>query len=127
MCKNLIYFSINETYLECLKYNLKLIEKIKDCFDVCCIIPENINSQIIGVKKFISNNMDLHCSRFLISKWEEYENYDNFLYLDADAILLKSPNKIFETINSNPHQIHGVKERENISNIKDAFLDLQMM
>ena len=122
MNKNVIYFSINKNYLECLTYNLNCLKKITKNYDICCIIPQELNLQLTEIKKHcLLDVFDLYSSRFLIYKWEEFNRYDNFLYLDADAILLKSPDEIFKIIESQPDFIHGVKEKHDISCLKDPF------
>jgi lipopolysaccharide biosynthesis glycosyltransferase len=122
MNKNLLYFSIDKNYIELLKYNLDLLKNKLENFDICCIIPQDLNFYIPDVKKYIIyDNFNLHSSRFLITSWEDYEKYENFLYLDADALVLKSIGKIFELIQINPDFIHGVKELNDISSTKDPF------
>lgn len=123
MNKNLIYFSVNERYIECLNFNLTLIKKITPgCFDVCCIIPKGLDGIAHKIHTFgLPEPFNLHSSRFSIVQWENFENYNNFLYLDADAVLVKSPNMIFDVIERQPEFIHGVKEKENISDVTDSF------
>jgi hypothetical protein len=120
MNKNLLYFSIDKNYIECLLFNLDLLNKHQNNFDICLISPfkiekkYNINHILYDYNKFFS--------KLDILNYENYENYENFLYLDADAFVIKNINIIFDKIDSNKNNLHGVRELFDINrNINDYF------
>jgi hypothetical protein len=123
MKKNLLYFSIDINYIDCLNFNLKLLNKYQDFFDICLILPENIKKYY--KEEYITHiikNYDKFYTKIEILNYENYENYENFLYLDSDAFVVDNICEIFETINSDKKHIHGVKEKLDINkNINDYY------
>jgi hypothetical protein len=116
--KNLLYYIVNDNYKSILQYNLSYLRKhLKDTnIDVCCIVPEN--SSIIREQHLYSlneiyeiNPFDYrYTAKFLIGEWPKHELYENFLYLDTDAIPVKDVSLLFEEINNSPDFLHGVIE-----------------
>ena len=116
--KNIVYYAFDKAYLNCFKQNLNLLRKYNPNIDVCCIIPENYE---LDVKKFIVKDLNLkYKAKYSIVEWEKFDDYDNFLYLDSDAFVIKPLDDIFSFIYNNPFFIHGVKEKNSI-NISDRF------
>jgi len=117
--KNLVYYAFDESYLECFKHNLKLLRKYNPEIDVCCITPVEFN---LDAESFICPEFDpFYTAKYSIVNWKLFDHYDNFLYLDSDAFVIKPLSNVFDTINSNKNFIHGVRERFSI-NEKDRFM-----
>jgi len=116
--KNLIYFIVNDNYKSILQYTLSSLRKhIKDTnIDVCCIVPENnsiTNERYLYALDEIYeiNPFDYrYTAKFLIGEWPKHELYENFLYLDTDAIPVKDVSTVFQEINNSPDFVHGVIE-----------------
>ena len=117
--KNIVYYAFDEHYLECFKYNLKILRRNNPSIHVCCITPVKFD---LDVEFFIPEHFDVrHTAKYEIVNWEHFEEYDNFLYLDSDAISIKSLETIFNEINENKNLIHGVKEQNEMINADHPF------
>jgi lipopolysaccharide biosynthesis glycosyltransferase len=117
--KPLVYYAFDESYLECFKHNLKLLRKYNPEIDVCCITPLDFN---LDVESFICPEFDpFYTAKYSIVNWKFFDRYDNFLYLDSDAFVIKPLSDVFDTIASNKSCIHGVRDRLSI-NEKNKFV-----
>jgi lipopolysaccharide biosynthesis glycosyltransferase len=116
--KNLIYYQVNEAYLNCFLYNVKLCRKYNDT-DICCIIPKTLQEKIpADIFFFCPEEFDHRSTaKYQIVNWERFHEYDNILYLDCDAFVKKTLTPIFDIIQNEPNYIHGVKE---LHNLKDG-------
>ena len=116
--KNLIYFIANDAYENVLQYNLQhLRANLNKSADVCCITPTNCNINtdrfplLNGVCKL--KHFDYrYNAKFLIKEWPEHSLYDNFLYIDVDAIPVKDVSVLFSEIENQPAFVHGVIEND---------------
>jgi hypothetical protein len=76
----------------------------------------------LDAESFICPEFDpFYTAKYSIVNWKLFDHYDNFLYLDSDAFVIKPLSNVFDTINSNKNFIHGVRERFSI-NEKDRFM-----
>ncbi len=120
--KNLIYFALNENYLKIFKYSLHSLKKcLPKNTDICCIIPEESNAfDKIDVLKFKIKDLqkeDFHYSiRYMICLWDKFEEYENFIYLDCDTLILDNVQDLFIEIEEKKNKIHACKENESINN-----------
>jgi hypothetical protein len=118
--KNIVYYAFDKHYLECFEYNLKALRESNPNIHVCCITPTKFD--IDDVDFFITKPFDVrHTAKYQIVNWPHFEEYDNFLYLDSDAIPTKSLDPIFNEINETKNFIHGVTEFKNFSSLSPWF------
>jgi hypothetical protein len=114
--KNLIYYIVNDNYKNILQYNLLHLHKNlkNENIDICCIVPQN--SSITKEHYSLDGVYEIepfdyrYTAKFLIDGWDKHTEYENFLYLDVDAIPVKDVSLIFEEINNSPDYVHGVIE-----------------
>lgn len=117
--KNIVYYAFDKHYLECFEYNLRALRESNPNVHVCCITPAKFD---IDVEFFIPKSFDVrHTAKYQIVNWPHFEEYDNFLYLDSDAIPTKSLDPIFNEINQTKNLIHGVKELLNFNPLNTWF------
>jgi lipopolysaccharide biosynthesis glycosyltransferase len=115
MKKNLIYYICDNAYKDILQINLKCFNKNnnKD-IDTCCIVPKGfqfLENDLKPTHIIEVDNFDFkYTAKFIINKLNLASNYENFLYLDVDAIPVKSLESVFECIENQKNIIHGVKE-----------------
>lgn len=107
--KNLIYLVSDENYKECLKICVDSIFKHND-IDVCCIAPENFKPYAPTKTYFVKNFDWKYRDKYSIVNWNDFDNYDNFLYLDSDTICYKKLDSIFNNIQESPENMHCVSE-----------------
>jgi lipopolysaccharide biosynthesis glycosyltransferase len=83
-----------------------------------CFIP---NNKIYPTHIYEVDNFDyMFTAKYIINKWDRVSSYDNFLYLDVDAIPVKSLDLIFSTIQEQKFNIHCVKEKNSL-NTSDLY------
>lgn len=123
--KNLVYFISDDKYKDILSYNLSCFYKSSKSsnIDVCCITPQNSlitkeHYNLNGV--YCIENFDFRYSaKFVIGEWIGSSQYENFLYLDTDAVPIKDLNVVFDDIQNEPDFIHGVIECTNLNSTSD--------
>jgi hypothetical protein len=117
MKKNLVYYIVDSKYSDMFEYNISLLYKYTDMsdIDVCCITPQQSNT-------FLKNNPQVthvyeiapfdyrYTAKFLIGTWPKSSLYENFLYLDTDAVPIKSILEIYDEIDRVSSSVHGVVE-----------------
>lgn len=123
--KNLLYFIANTKYRDILQYNIDQIKKISNNnFDICCITDKTFtlenNTYPIHIHSIDAFDYR-YSAKFEVDTWPYWSQYDNFLYLDTDCIVVKNINHIFEVIENSPDVIHGVREKDNLNNSNHVY------
>lgn len=114
--KNLLYLICDNNYRDLLLYNLdNFLINASDGVDVCIICPEDffIPTHYLEKNIFLFKQKDFdhkHTAKFIIHKFDDITKYQNILYIDCDAIIIKNVDKIFECIGVNNSIINGVQE-----------------
>lgn len=112
---NLLYLITNESYKSVLDYNLNCLRRKNPDLDVCCIISSDctLKPEEKGVKYIfpIDPFEYRYSAKFTICNWDKTHLYENFLYLDTDAIPIKNLNIIFDSIEKDPDFLHATIEQ----------------
>ncbi len=120
--KNIIYTIVDEKFYKFFKYFYHSLKKVNPNIDLLCITPENLNIKLSGVLQFKLKNFDCKfTAKFKIIEWEKYNEYDNYLFLDADIYFLSDPIDIFNVINKQKDKLHGVKEDLSLNQASQTF------
>lgn len=102
--KKLIYYSINKNYLDLFLISFKsLLNNVDfETTDVLLITDKQTkcDSSIVGLPLLfhiisIDNPFDSACGRFKIYEFDKIMNYDKVLYLDADIVIIKNIDIVF--------------------------------
>lgn len=116
--KNLVYYICDESYKDVLQLNLKHLYQNNDTVDTLCITPNNFSFQEHEIGTTYVAHTDVfdyrYTSKFIINKWSLAHNYENFLYLDVDAVPVRPLNDIFNCIEQQKYIIHGVREKNSL-------------
>lgn len=115
--KNLIYSIVDKNFIKQFKYFYHSLMKVNSEIPLLCITPADLEIKFSNIFQFKLNDFDYrYTGKYQITKWEKFDNYENFLYLDADIYFQKDPLEIFKEIEKNCDMIHGVKEGDSIIN-----------
>jgi hypothetical protein len=115
--KNLIYFAFNKDYLKLFKYSYYSIRNYNPEIEILCIIPKGLEiPKNFKVLKYEQEDFEFqYPARYTIPKWEKFEEYDNYLYLDSDTVCVDNLNDFFKRIEEQPNKIHAAKENDSIN------------
>ena len=120
--KNIIYTIVDEKFYKFFKYFYYSLKKVNPNIDLLCITPENLNIKLAGVIQFKLKDFDCRfTAKFKVIEWENYEEYDNYLFLDADIYFLSDPIDIFNDIHKQKDKLHGVKEDLSLNQASKIF------
>ena len=101
---------MNKNYLPLLSGWLKSIRKHNPLVDIAIIIPNDLTINNDEFKDAIflrTNSFDyVYSSKYIITEFEIFNNYTDFLYLDLDIICTKPLDHIFAKIAEYPEKIH---------------------
>jgi hypothetical protein len=116
--KNLIYTICDETYHPLLPIWFNAIRKYSS-EDVLVIHPKSFSINVPCLEFIDPSFCYRYDSKYNITEWDLFDNYDNFLYLDLDAICVGDFSAIFEEANNNPDFLHGACEDLSLHNGRD--------
>jgi lipopolysaccharide biosynthesis glycosyltransferase len=115
--KNLIYYICNNQYKDIAQFNIERVQHLAPNVDTCCIVSNDVVfNDVKPTHTYVIDNFDYRYSaKYLICKWDKRDEYENFLYLDTDAIAIKNVQQLFDIIDSDKDKVHGVKEYDNFN------------
>ena len=121
MKKNLVYFICNNLYKELLVLSLDFlyVNINRETTDVLVIAANDLKfakGETAPDHIFYVDPFDFkYHAKYDFTKWKHVHNYDNFLYMDADAIAIRNIDKAFSACYNRPHVLHCAMENNSIA------------
>ena len=114
--KNIIFTIVDQNFFKFFKYFYRSLRSKNKSIDLLCITPENLDLKYKDIKQLKLKDFDSKFNaKYRIVEWEEFEAYDNYLYLDCDIYFLRDPVCIFLEIEKENYKLHGIREAESLN------------
>jgi hypothetical protein len=115
--KNIIYTIIDKNFYKLFKYFYYSLRKVNPEIELLCITPKDLEIKFKDVLQYKIEDFDFKYSgKYKIVEWPEFENYDNYIYLDTDILFLEDPQDLFLEIEKDQNKIHSVRENHSLNN-----------
>ncbi len=121
MKKNLVYFICNNLYKELLQLNLDFLYANIDrsTTETLVIAAKDLKFSKGDAKPdhiFYVDSFDYkYHAKYDLTKWKYVSDYENFLYLDVDAIVIRNIENAFKACINRPLIVHSAMENPSIA------------
>jgi len=115
--KNIIYTIVDKNFLKLFKYFYYSLRNVNPEIKLLCITPKDLEIKFKDVIQYKIDDFDFKYSgKYKIVEWLEFDNYDNYIYLDSDILFLEDPEILFSEIEKDKSKIHSVRENHSLNN-----------
>jgi hypothetical protein len=115
--RNIVYTIIDKNFYKLFKYFYYSLRKVNPEIKLLCITPKDLEIKFKNVLQYKIEDFDFKYSgKYKIVEWPEFDNYDNYIYLDSDVLFLEDPKDLFLEIQKDKNKIHSVRENHSLNN-----------